>query len=284
VDLVADGLTKPLLGQSFMSFTRDLGMRPQQREERDGGGYGTAPQIAAVSLALGSMLLSGVDSEEIGGEAEFGAIWACGATLMALGVIYAGQLTYGGIKSCTSFCLKRLQRTSRHQDEGSHQRSSEESARGNASVKLEHVGGSTPLNSSTSLSIQITTGSPDDETMAISGSLGQAASTSSLPSRGGEQAGASTFSMLSRGGEKASAAVSSSPGQAASTSSRMSRGGERTSAAAAGSLYREFLEAPKKELDLTNPWNKFQHDHAGSGLSKQTLSKMYRYHKQQKIQ
>jgi hypothetical protein len=44
------------------------------------------------------------------------------------------------------------------------------------------------------------------------------------------------------------------------------------------------LEAPKKELDLTNPWNKFQHDHAGSGLSKQTLSKMYRYHKQQKIQ
>jgi hypothetical protein len=177
------------------------------------------------------MLLSGVDSEEIGGEAEFGAIWACGATLMALGVIYAGQLTYGGIKSCTSFCLKRLQRTSRHQDEGSHQRSSEESARDNASVKLEHVERSRPSKSSTSLSIQITTGSRDDETMAISGSLGQAASTSSLPSRGGEQAGASTFSMLSRGGEKASAAVSSSPGQA-STSSGRSRGGERTSAAA----------------------------------------------------
>ena len=70
VDLVADGSTKPLLGQSFMSFTRDLGMRPQQREERDGGGYGTAPQITAVSLAVGSMLLSGVDSEEIGDEAE----------------------------------------------------------------------------------------------------------------------------------------------------------------------------------------------------------------------
>ena len=116
-------------------------------------------------------------------------------------------------------------------------------------MKLEHVGRSTPLKSSTSLSIQITTGSRDDETTAISGSLGQAASTSSLTSRGGEQAGASTSSLPSRGGEqagasassilsrsseKASAAVSSSPGQAASTSSRMSRGGERTSAAAAG--------------------------------------------------
>ena len=154
-----------------------------------------------------------------------------------------------------------MQRTSRHQDEGSHQRSSEESARDNASVKLEHVERSTPSKSSTSLSIQITTGSRDDATAAISGSLGQAASTSSLPSRGGEQAGASTSSlpsrggeqavastsslpsrggeragastssMLSRGGEKASAAVSSSPGQA-STSSGRSRGGERTSAAA----------------------------------------------------
>ena len=110
------------------------------------------------------------------------------------------------------------------------------------------------------------------------------ASTSSLPSRGGERAGASTSSMLSCGGEKASVAVSSSPGQAASTSSGRSRGGERTSAAAAGSLDREFLEIPKKELYLTNQWNKFQHDHAGSGLSKQTLSKMYRYHKQQKNQ
>ena len=155
---------------------------------------------------------------------------------------------------------------------GSHQRSSEESARDNASVKLEHVEQSTPSKSSTSLSIQITTGSRDDATAAISGSLVQAASTSSLPSRGGEQAGASTSSlpsrggeqagastsslpsrggeragastssMLSRGGEKASAAASSSPGQAASTSSRRSRGGERTSAAAAGSLDREFLD------------------------------------------
>ena len=48
IDLVADGLAKPLLGQSFMSLLRDLGMRPQQGEEGDGGGYGTAPHVAAV--------------------------------------------------------------------------------------------------------------------------------------------------------------------------------------------------------------------------------------------
>jgi hypothetical protein len=54
IDLVADGLTKPLLGQSFMSLLRDLGMRPQQGEEGDGGGYGTAPRgkYAAVRSGL----------------------------------------------------------------------------------------------------------------------------------------------------------------------------------------------------------------------------------------
>ena len=53
-------------------------------------------------------------------------------------------------------------------------------------MKLEHVERSTPSKRSTSLSIQITKGLRDDATAVISGSLGQAASTSSLPSRGGE--------------------------------------------------------------------------------------------------
>ena len=41
----------------------------------------------------------------------------------------------------------------------------------------------------------------------------------------------------------------------------------------------EAFKSSKGELDLSNPWNKFQHDHAGKGLSKQTLSKMYKYQK-----
>ena len=194
---------------------------------------------------VGSMLLSGVDSEEIGDEAEFSAIWTCGATLMALGAVYVGQMTCSGFKTCAKFCLRRLQWTSRHQDEDSHQKSSEESARGSESVKLEHVEQSTPSKSSSSLSIQITTGSQDDAAAATLSSPGQAASTSSMrsrggertaastssmPSRGGERTSASTSSMPSRGGETTSAAASSSPGQAASTSSMPSRGGERTSA------------------------------------------------------
>ena len=71
---MADGLTKPLLGQSFMAFGT-------------GGGSAAAPHVAAMSLAGGSMLLSGVGSEDAGDETEFDAIWACGATLMALGAI-----------------------------------------------------------------------------------------------------------------------------------------------------------------------------------------------------
>ena len=249
VDLVADGLTKPLLGQAFLAFLRDLGM--QGRRSEDGGGEepGVTPQVAAVTLAVGSMLLSGVDSDEIGDEAEFDAIWACGATLMALGAIYAGQITYSGLKSCAKLCLKRLKGPSHHQDEDSHQRSFEESTKSGASVKLEHLEHATPSKSSTSLSIQITSGSQVRDENPL---------TSSLPSRGDV---------------RTSAAGSS--GQAAASSLAAAGSSEQAAArssAAAGSPLRVESKAPKKELDLSNPWNKFQHEHA----------KMYRYHKAKK--
>ena len=124
VALVADGLTKPLLGQSFMAFLQDLGMRSRSNDEGDGGGV--SPHVAAMTLAVGSMLLAGADSEEVDDEAKFNAIWARGATLMALGASYAGQITYSGIRSCAKLCLTRLQGTSHHGDEDSCQTRLEE--------------------------------------------------------------------------------------------------------------------------------------------------------------
>lgn len=32
-------------------------------------------------------------------------------------------------------------------------------------------------------------------------------------------------------------------------------------------------------LDLSNPWNRFQHEHAGQGFSKKTLSRLYQFYK-----
>ena len=299
VDLVADGLTKPLLGQAFMSFVRDLGMQTR-RDGVEGEGSGTNPQIAAVALAVGGMLLSGVDSEEIGDETEFGAVWACGATLMALGAIYAGQIAYGGIKSCTRFCLKRLYKTSHQQNEDGCQQSCVETTKDGTSVKVE-CSDSNPSRSSTSLSLKIT-----------SGSQNAAGSTSPLPSRGGEHsvsaAAGSTSPLPSRGGERSvfAAAGPRSPlpsrggersvfAAAGPRSPLPSRGGERAVLAAAGTSFSASCggdpaaaasssvgvsPTPKKEMDLTNPWNRFQHEHAGQGFTKQTLSKMYRYHKQ----
>ena len=52
-----------------------------------------------------------------------------------------------------------------------------------------------------------------------------------------------------------------------------------TSGSAGADGVRKAPMNQKGDLDLSNPWNKFQHEHAGKGLSKQTLSKMYRYHK-----
>jgi hypothetical protein len=107
-----------------MAFLQDLGMRSRSNDEGDGGGV--SPHVAAMTLAVGSMLLAGADSEEVDDEAKFNAIWARGATLMALGAIYAGQITYSGIRSCAKLCLKRLQRTSHHGDEDSRQTRLEE--------------------------------------------------------------------------------------------------------------------------------------------------------------
>ena len=283
-----------------MSFVRDLGMQTR-RDGVEGEGSGTNPQIAAVALAVGGMLLSGVDSEEIGDETEFGAVWACGATLMALGAIYAGQIAYGGIKSCTRFCLKRLYKTSHQQNEDGCQQSCVETTKDGTSVKVE-CSDSNPSRSSTSLSLKIT-----------SGSQNAAGSTSPLPSRGGERSvsavAGSTSPLLSRGGERSvsAAAGSTSPlpsrggersvfAAAGPRSPLPSRGGERAVLAAAGtssfsascggdpaaaaSSSVGVSPTPKKEMDLTNPWNRFQHEHAGQGFTKQTLSKMYRYHKQ----
>jgi hypothetical protein len=34
-----------------------------------------------------------------------------------------------------------------------------------------------------------------------------------------------------------------------------------------------------KEKDLSNPWNRFQRENRGKGLSKTTLAKIYQYEK-----
>lgn len=87
--MVADRLTRPLLGHAFRSFLEDSGTH--RREEN----------AEEETLTAGTML-PGVDAgeEEEESESEFEAIWACGAILMTLGAIYLGQLTFASVRCC----------------------------------------------------------------------------------------------------------------------------------------------------------------------------------------
>ena len=92
MELVADGLTKPLSGQALYKFLDDLRIKRGQADEkkvsttfeetnehRDG-------RAAILALTTGSLLLSGVDGEhEPDEDFESSAIWMTGAVLMALG-------------------------------------------------------------------------------------------------------------------------------------------------------------------------------------------------------
>jgi hypothetical protein len=270
-ELVADGLTKPLLGQAFAAFLTDLGMLRQRQDvevQHDTGVSGAA----IMALMTGSVLLSGMD--EVGGEdeADSGITWICGAVLMALGAVYLGQTAFSSVRCC----LRRLHGPSRQMEEGSRAISSEESdSGGETSVKIKRGKGSTSERSSLSLSFRTQSGWQRDDD-----------STSPVPSRT-----ASDVNLFLAGSatKKRGAASSSADGGQAAAAGSCSRSTASGSAAAADSCSRPTTsgfaaaaavsEDYKSPKEIANPWNQFQHDFKGKGFSKATLAKMYKYQK-----
>ena len=211
-ELVADGLTKPLLGQAFAAFLTDLGTLRQRQDaevQHDTGVSGAA----IMALMTGSVLLSGMD--EVGGEDEAGSgiTWICGAVLMALGAVYLGQTAFSGVRCC----LRRLYGPSRQMEEGSRAISSEESdSGGETSVKIKRGKGSTSERSSLSLSFRTQSGWQCDDD-----------STSPLPSRTASSSSAKHGSL----------AAGSATKKGVGAASRSADGGQ---AAAAGSCSRSL--------------------------------------------
>ena len=109
-ELVADGMTKPLMGQSFEGFQRDLGMKsgPQVKSLI---GSSLPPQAQDHQVALRALLVGGllVQAAEAQGEQDmdtaFGRLWLCGLMLVVIGAIWVVKT------ACTSVrcCLRRLQ-------------------------------------------------------------------------------------------------------------------------------------------------------------------------------
>ena len=108
-ELVADGCTKPLQGQAFMRFVEDLGLRRTRREHRPPREVGTAAdgahQGAAMrAMMIGGVLLSTAEAHMEEDDQVFDRIWTAGILLVALGVIYAGQILF----HTSRWCLKRM--------------------------------------------------------------------------------------------------------------------------------------------------------------------------------
>ena len=121
LDLVADGLTKPLFGAAFKRFLENLGMshlvlqaeNPERRAARMNqlrtGEHLHAGVASAMSLLVGQAMLTEADALEIKGEQdEADPLWIAAIVLMILGAIYAGKLAVSTAKCC----IKRLQKIS----------------------------------------------------------------------------------------------------------------------------------------------------------------------------
>jgi hypothetical protein len=304
-ELVADGLTKPLQGQAFSSFLTDLGMRRERDAElqRD-----ESSSAAVAAMMVGSLLLSGMDAaEETDGDADSATIWACGAVLMAFGAIYVGQLAVQTMQCC----LRRLQVPSQSLEEDNCRRLHGEAETGGEDlIRLKRgKGSSSSQRGSTSVNITIQSGLQHDDGLAISPMPSSSYSTSPIEHGAVSSATKRAIGAASRRSTSSSgfacAAGSSCDDHAAGATSRTSASSSglagavgasstdlaasatsRTSASSSGSVsaagLREVQASPKKEMDLTNPWNRFQHEFAGQGFSKQTLSKLYQFQKKKK--
>ena len=285
IELVADGLTKPLLGQAFSSFLTDLGMRRERNEAEPQGDESSSAAVAA--MMVGSLLLSGMDAaEETDGDADSATIWACGAVLMAFGAIYVGQLAVQTMQCC----LRRLQVPSQSLEEDNRRSlHGEAETEGGDLIRVKRgKGSSSSQRSSTTLNITIQSGSQHDDSLLPTSPLPSSSASASMSGAG------AACSATARGsgtmGRKSGVAVhGSSPGERAAGS--MSRscpstsglaGAAESSSSRSGSAgaVENVPKSPKGETDIKNPWNKFQHEWAGKGFSKKTLTKMHHYYKE----
>ena len=262
-ELVADGLTKPLLGQAFFRFLQDLGVkRPEveplgdlqsSQSQPDGGNWNGA--AAVMTLLLGSSLLSQAEAGDIDETLEedgSDAIWICGVCLMVLGAVSVGQLVH----SLACCCIRRLRAESKGESpqldsadfSTASEAESEDAVKEIARKRRVSVAAPKPSAKSASKQSSSRSGS----------SMGASCSKSSMSQSSMPQSGsgsASSMNMPRKSG--------SSSEQAASQGSSSKPTASRTE------------EGESRANDIKNPWNAFQHQHRGKGLSSQKLALMY---------
>ncbi|CAL1127970.1 unnamed protein product [Cladocopium goreaui] len=237
----------------------------------------------------------------------FNRIWTVGILPMVLGAIYAGQLVFGAVRCC----LRRMQQSNEASSQCNFGKpitkqdvlaSSEEEA-----LMSEDEGEPTSLRVSSRSGLRVGRASSSECMSSRSGLHAERAATSGcMTSSSGMQSSAGrgnsgpiSMDMTSSSGSHGECLAAGSQITSRSTSTQSGfkqRGGSSiteqrgaSSAAgfgaatspstASGSASVSEVQRSPKEKDLSNPWNKFQHENRGKGLSKATLAKIYQYEK-----
>ena len=301
-ELVADGMTKPLAGQSFFGFTSDLGLKGGDEREARMKSMSTAagqgvPPLQDRSLALKALVVGGaiVQAAEIQGEKDsdstLGTLWMCGLLLIVIGAIWVGKTAVASVGCCvrrlhamvnkphhpdecqeddegdseTTFTEGESEepQVSEWQNDGLHRRRN--TRRGQQST--------TPLKSSTSWPKGRQSGSQhrasSQPIRPRSGSMDGMVAKAASEAAEGAQMAADAADRAAESAERASRALM----KAMATTDSMVR--KQLAASTAASSTEEPLKKQQLDSPIQNPWNRFQHDNAGRGWSLQKMRAEY---------
>ena len=287
LDLVADGLTKPLLGVAFKRFLENLGMTQPFLQAEDPHvraaqmrGIRTPEHVysggvAAMSLLLGQTLLTEAEALEIkGGRDEADPRWIAAVILVILGAIFAGKLAVQAGRCC----VRRLHvwRSTSPNPAGEMRTSSTSSTtmvcnddvRDSSATPMSFMRQSglsaSSRSMSRSLGLEQSTSSAGPTQSNLDNSKRQAHSKGAACSSGP--------SAMSGSGGAESSAASGGCGMAVPSAAggSLASGGSRGYAAEGG-----IVDVGVK-LDLHNPWNLFQHENKGKGWSPQKMAAMHK--------
>ena len=109
-ELVADGMTKPLLGQSFAGFLGDLGLKaPEVKIQKLTQGQNPPPvpdrHLAVRAMVAGGAMVRAAEAQgSEGPDSTFGILWTCGLVLVLIGAIWVSKTAFLSLRCC----LRRL--------------------------------------------------------------------------------------------------------------------------------------------------------------------------------
>jgi hypothetical protein len=312
-ELVADGCTKPLQGQAFTQFVDDLGLRRTRREhrpareERPAAG-GEHHGAAMRAMMVGSVLLSTAEAHGEENEEVFDRVWTAGILLVALGVIYAGQLLF----QASRCCLRRLRqspdvtkdRERSHRHRGDHQEMVSEDAsedeNAGASSKGRQKRGASSLTSKrpsgsrsgcpTSQSMKSGSATRKDvmevskrSTRSGASEVENAGPTSSMFSRGQSGLGDGeldlSLSIRRRSGSSRACAAGEPAADLCGAAAVIESETGALENRSVGSVVGEGSKGGPKGVTSSNPWNHFQHAYKGKGLNSTSISQLYHQRK-----